>query len=274
MIELPEAVTLADQIRRTLVGRRIEEVEANHTPHGMTGFRGNPAAYPALLTGRTVTGATAWGGLVQVEAGDVRLVLGDGANPRLIPAGEPLPARHQLHLGLDDATSLVVTVQMYGGIQAFHDGENDSPYYEVAVARPSPLSDAFGTTHFQGLLDEPGVRGRSVKAFLATGQRIPGLGNGSLQDILWEAQVQPVRRVSTLTDAETDALLGSVRTTLATMTAAGGRSSERDLFGRPGGYATVMGRATVELPCPRCGGHVVKKAYLGGAVYFCPGCQA
>ena len=273
MIELPEAVTLAQQIRRTLAGRRIEEVEANHTPHGMTGFRGDPASYPALLRGRTVTGATAWGGLVQVEAGDVRVVLGDGAHPHLVRPGEPLPAKHQLHLGLDDGASLVVTVQMYGGIEAFLDAENDNPYYQVAVARPSPLSAAFDAAHLARLLDEPGARGRSAKAFLATGQRVPGLGNGTLQDILWNARVQPARRISTLSDMELDALLRSVRQTLTTMTEGGGRDTERDLFGAPGGYATVMGRATLERPCPRCGGHVVKKAYLGGAVYFCLGCQ-
>ena len=44
-------------------------------------------------------------------------------------------------------------------------------------------------------------------------------------------------------------------------------------MGRPGGYATVMSRTTLELPCPRCGGRRVKEAYLGGAVYFCAGCQ-
>ena len=273
MIELPEAVTLSRQIVTMLTGRRIEAVEVNHTPHGLTGFGGDPAGYPELLEGRTVTGAAAWGGLVEIQAADVRVVLGDGAHPRLVQPGAPLPAKHQLLLGLDDGASLVVTVQMYGGLHAFLDGQNDDPYYQVARAKPSPLSDGFDAVHVGRLLDEPGVRGRSAKAFLATEQRVPGLGNGTLQDILWNAGIQPVRRVSTLSDAEIDALLGSVRQTLRRMTDDGGRDTERDLVGRPGGYATVMGCGALERPCPRCGGRVVKQVYLGGAVYFCPGCQ-
>jgi formamidopyrimidine-DNA glycosylase len=28
-----------------------------------------------------------------------------------------------------------------------------------------------------------------------------------------------------------------------------------------------------EDACPKCGGTIVKEAYLGGAVYYCPVCQ-
>lgn len=273
MIELPEAVTLAGQIQRVLTGRRIDEVEVNHTPHGMTGFHGDPAAYPVLLTGCHVTRATSWGGLVEITADDQRIVLGDGATPRLYAQGEALPAKHQLRLTLDDGASLVVSVQMYGGIQVFADSQDDNPYYRVAVAAPSPLTEAFDAVYFDQLIAGPAVRTHSTKALLATEQRIPGLGNGTLQDILWTAQVLPTRPVGSLSGDEVAALFDSVRGTLAAMTTDGGRDTERDLFGEPGGYTAVMGRRTLALPCPRCRGAVVKRAYLGGAVYFCPGCQ-
>ena len=57
------------------------------------------------------------------------------------------------------------------------------------------------------------------------------------------------------------------------MTDRGGRNTEKDLFGRPGGYAVRLSRNTCAEPCPRCGGPIVKEAYLGGAVYYCPHCQ-
>lgn len=272
MIELPEAVNLAGQITRTLSGRRIDEVEANHTPHGLTGFHGDPAAYPGLLTGRTLSAARSWGGLVEIAADGARIVLGDGAYPRLVAPGRVLPAKHQLRLRLDDGASLVVSVQMYGGIQVF-EGQNDNPYYLVAVAKPSPLTDSFDAAYVAQLIADPAVRRRSTKALLTTGQRIPGLGNGSLQDIAWNARIRPMRPVETLSDAEVATLFDSVRRTLAAMTDGGGRDTENDLFGEPGRYRTVMSRNTVELPCPRCGGTVVKQTYLGGAVYYCPDCQ-
>lgn len=273
MIELPEATALAAQVTEALSGRTITGAEANHSPHKLVGFFGDPNAYPDLLIGQRITGARGVAGHLQVEAGDLRLVLGDGANPRLYPPGADLPDRHQLAVEFDDGSTLRVAAAMYGGIQVFHDGENDNPYYRVAQARPSPLTDAFDAAWFTGLLTADDAGGLSAKALLATGQRIPGLGNGVLQDVLWNARVHPRRKVRTLADAERAGLFDAVTGTLRRMAADGGRDTERDLFGRPGGYRTVLGRATLELPCPRCGGRVVKEPYLGGAVYFCSACQ-
>ncbi len=53
----------------------------------------------------------------------------------------------------------------------------------------------------------------------------------------------------------------------------GGRDTETDLFGMKGGYASILSRNTVGTACPRCGGTIAREAYLGGNVYYCPGCQ-
>lgn len=273
MIELPEAHTLANQATEALTGRTVVEAEANHTPHKLLWFFGDPARYGDLLTGRTVTGAVAHAGHVELAAGELRILLSEGAVPRLVPPGEPVPVKHQLRLDLDDGSTLVVAVAMYGGIQVFHDGENDNPYYQAALAAPSPLTPAFDAGYFTAMLDAEGAASLSAKAFLATGQRIPGFGNGVLQDVLWNARLHPKRKIGSLSDDERGALFASVTSTLAQMADAGGRDTERDLFGAPGGYATAMSRVTLELPCRRCGGPAVKEPYLGGAVYFCPQCQ-
>ena len=36
---------------------------------------------------------------------------------------------------------------------------------------------------------------------------------------------------------------------------------------------TLLSKNTFTEPCPGCGGAIVKEAYLGGAVYYCPVCQ-
>jgi formamidopyrimidine-DNA glycosylase len=113
----------------------------------------------------------------------------------------------------------------------------------------------------------------SAKAFLATEQRVPGLGNGVLQDILWTARIHPKRKMATLSEKDVDAMFQAVKQVLAEMTAQGGRDTERDLFGHPGGYQTVLSRNTVDTPCPACGTIIRKEAYLGGAIYYCAGCQ-
>lgn len=112
------------------------------------------------------------------------------------------------------------------------------------------------------------------QAFLATEQRIPGLGNGVLQDILFEAGIHPKLKLLALSEDRRYALYNSVVSTLRLMTAAGGRDTEPDLFGGNGAYATRMSKRTVGRSCPRCGGCIRKEAYLGGAVYFCDSCQS
>lgn len=273
MIELPEATTMAEQIRRSLAGAIVTEVEVNRTPHKMAFFTGDPHAYADHLKGRPLTGAVARGGLIEITVGDHQLVLSDGAYPRLVDPDEAVPDKHQLALVLEDGASLVVSVQMYGGMSLHPIGENDNPYYLTAVRAPSPLGPAFDDAHVSRLLAAPGVDRLSAKAFLATEQRIPGLGNGVLQDILWFAHVHPKRKMGTLDGRERAELFHSVRQTLREMTHLGGRSTERDARGNAGGYSVVMGRTTRSLPCARCGSRIVKEAYLGGAVYYCPDCQ-
>jgi formamidopyrimidine-DNA glycosylase len=89
------------------------------------------------------------------------------------------------------------------------------------------------------------VQKLSAKAFLATEQRIPGLGNGVLQDILWYANIHPKRKISTLSAEQKHKLFRSVKTILAEMTELGGRDTERDLFGCNGGYITRLSKKTV-----------------------------
>ena len=272
MIEMPEAHSLALQLAATVTGNTVASVVAGQSSHRFAFFTGDPGDYPALLVGRTVTDAVAHGGLVELGFGERRLLFGDGVNLRHHGAGTRPPDKHQLLLAFTDGSALSATVAMYGQLSCFT-GDFDNPYYRAASDKPSPLSDRFNAVHFDGLLAEPGARKLSLKAFLATGQRIPGLGNGVLQDIAWTARLHPRSKVGTLDADARHRLFATVTGLLRTMTEAGGRDTEHDLFGRPGGYPTVMSRRHLGEPCPRCGDPIVKQAYLGGSVYLSEGCQ-
>lgn len=129
----------------------------------------------------------------------------------------------------------------------------DEAYFEKMIAKAKPTL--------------------SAKALLATGQRIPGLGNGVVQDILFHAGIHPKRKVTTLSDLEKTDLLYSMKGTLSNMVELGGRNTEKDFFGNWGGYPVVLSRNTYKNPCPNCGHEIVREAYLGGTVYYCPVCQ-
>lgn len=272
MLELPEAAVIANQISQTLTGKVVSSVEANQSPHKFAWFHGDPGDYDRQLSGRTVRGAASRGGLLEVELDEMRLVCGDGVSPRVFAPQQPRPAKHQLLVEFTDGTSLTASVQMYGGIWAFPVGTFTNPYYLIAGTKPSPLSEQFDWEHFTSLLTDD-TRRKSAKAFLATEQRIPGLGNGVLQDILWNARISPRRPTDTLDESELTTLYQALKQTLQQMTSGGGRDTEKDLFGQPGGYATRLSKLTGSYPCPACGGSIRKEAYLGGSVYYCPTCQ-
>jgi len=272
MIEIPEAAFLAQQLNDTISTKTIRRVIAAHNPHGFAWYFGDPGGYPGMLVGKTIGTAASLGGMVEIQVKDVVLLFGDGVNLRFHKTPAEQPLRHQLLVEFDDSSALSATVAMYGGLWCFPRGANDNPYYLVSREKPSPLLDGFTDGYFSSLF-LPELEKLSLKAFLATQQRIPGLGNGVLQDILYHAGLHPKNKMASLGKERRAALFHTVKTILGNMAAGGGRDTERDLFGNAGGYLTRMSKNTVGKPCARCGNTIQKQAYLGGSIYFCPGCQ-
>lgn len=217
MIELPEAVMLARQLDQAVSGRRVVRVVANHSPHRQAWFSGRPEAYASLLEGSTAAGVTSSGGCVRIALDLAHLVFAEGVVLRVQRTGESRPAKHQLLLEWDDGAALSAAVQMYGGLWAYREGSFDSPYLSAAERAASPLSDAFDRAYFDHMLASEGLQKLSAKALLATEQRISGLGNGVLQDILYAARIHPRRKDGTFGGGEREALFESVKQTLGEM---------------------------------------------------------
>jgi len=273
MIELPEAVTISAQLSKNISGRRIAGVVAGLTPHKLAWFYGDKEGYSALLAGKTVEKAAAFGGFVQIKAASINILFNDGIICRMHQKGEPRPVRHQLLIEFEDGCALSLVVQMYGGMGAFVEGELDNIYYRIAKEKPSPLSTAFDKKYFDALISLPELQKLSLKALIATGQRITGLGNGVLQDILFNAKMHPKKKTNTLSGQDKEALFNSIKDTLLAMAEAGGRDTETDLFGKAGGYQSILSKNTAGKPCAVCGTIIQKEAYLGGSIYYCGKCQ-
>ena len=131
----------------------------------------------------------------------------------------------------------------------------------------------FNETYFYKIISDPDLQNLSVKALLATEQRIPGLGNGVLQDILFNAGIHPKKKVCSLYAEEKKSVFVAIKLTLQYMAEKGGRDTERDLFGNLGGYKTLCSKNTAGKPCPQCGSLIQKSSYMGGSVYYCEKCQ-
>lgn len=273
MLELPEAAVIAGQLNETVASKKILKVMAAHTPHKFAWFSGDPQSYHPLLAGQTIVRAAGYGSMVEIKTESAMMVFGDGVGLRYHGSNETRPNKHQLLIEFENGAAVSATVQMYGGLWCSNNGNFDNVYYRVAKEKPSPLVGQFNEAYFEQLITIPEVAKLSAKACLATEQRIPGLGNGVLQDILWTAGIHPKRKISTLSEAERAKLLITVKSILTAMTEQGGRNTEKDLYGKNGGYQTVMCKNNTGLPCPHCGNPIKKETYLGGSIYFCGECQ-
>jgi formamidopyrimidine-DNA glycosylase len=271
MLELPEAVVIARQINQTLIGKRIFHAAANQSSHKFAWYTGDPARYNDRLAGKTIGTASALAGMVEIKVEDMTLAL--STLMRYYARGEKLPAKHQLLLEFADQSAFACSVQMWGCMLCFREGENPGlGDYALAQLRPSAVDDRFDRALFDTLFTA-GTPKLSAKAFLATEQRIPGLGNGVLQDILWTARIHPKRKMAELSPAEVEGMFKAVKSVLKDMVDQGGRDTETDLFGHSGGYKTVLSKNTVDKPCPACSALIKKEAYMGGSIYYCPVCQ-
>jgi formamidopyrimidine-DNA glycosylase len=213
----------------------------------------------------------AFGGHLEIRADDLLIVISTPI--RYHAQNERLPNKHQLLVTFVDDSAFSCTVQMWGALACFSENErSDIPDYLISREKPSPLSDEFDRAYFDSLFDGK-TDNLSAKAFLATEQRIPGLGNGVLQDILWTAKIHPRKKMVDLSRKEITQMYRAVKSVLQKMTHQGGRDTEFDLFGCTGGYQTILSKNTVGKACPICGTLIQKEPYLGGRIYFCNHCQ-
>ena len=288
-MSIAENQVIANQLQNTVLGKTIVKTVANQNPHSFVWFATEPLfafapkeisnnqaeQYDSLLTGKRIEKIDVHGDNIYLYVGGRALLL--CAIPvRYYGANEKQPKRHQLQLTFDDGSVLALCGSLGGVIFLFEVGE-DGWAIGYRNKFPSLLSADFTEEFFLKLIDDTDLTklkpAKSVKCFLATKNRIPGLDNAILHEILWEARVNPKSVMAALGRDEYKRLYAAIKKVLPAVIAAGGRDTEKDIFGNFGGYATKASKNTLGKPCGRCGEQIVKEAYMGGAVYYCPKCQ-
>jgi formamidopyrimidine-DNA glycosylase len=273
MIEIPEAINLSKQFNKTIKGKTIKKVIAAHTPHKFTWFFGEPENYQKKLQNKKIGETTYFGGYVETSIDNMKLLFHEGVNLRYIKDKSKVPEKHQILIEFTDGTYLYGVTRMYGGIGCFKENTLDNKYYKKAKEKPHPLSTDFNEKYFNELISDENIQKLSTKAFLATEQRIPGLGNGILQDILYNARIHPKHKLKDLTEKQKKDMFNSIKNTIQEMTDKNGRGTEKDLFSKPGNYISKVCKDTVGKNCKICNSKIEKANYMGGSVYYCSNCQ-
>ena len=280
MIELPEAIIIAQQIDSELKGKEISSGISGHTPHrfAFSDKKIPHAKFAKIVPGKTIGDSFAHGMaiLTNIDPGYMLSLGCGGERIHYHTSKETLPEKHQLKLDFHDDTFLTVTVSGWGEVRLLNasDFPNHPHLRHNAI---SPLSEGFTFGYFAGLFDtlpeDKRTQKTSAKFFIISKPGVYGVGNGCLHDILFRAKIHPKRQMLALSTTERKVLHKSIQDTLSEMVKLGGRESEFDLFNKRGGYKLILHSKVVGQPCPECGNTIQKIAYLGGSSYFCSSCQ-
>lgn len=269
MPELPDLTVVAEELTRRIAGRPVLAATA---PMPIL-VRATPEALSAL-EGARVGSATRRGKFLLLpfeREGEVDRIL--AANPML--AGrfwltgprDRVRARTGLRLVLDGEVELrYVDREMLGKLYLVRPDEMDSipGWSDMGPDADDPelTLEAFRAR----IRRHPG----ELKPLLRNPRFVAGIGNAYSDEILWEAQLAPFRKRSTLADADVERLYHAMRDVLA-------RAAEK-LRGLVPPEIQTQHREFLQVhlrggsPCPRCGRELRQ---IGGreATTFCRTCQ-
>jgi len=138
-----------------------------------------------------------------------------------------------------------------------------------------PLSLGFNQKQLEELLSS--ARGE-IKKVLMDQKAISGIGNIYANEILWEAKINPFKKVKELKKEETKRLFQAIKKILIIAIKYQGTSAKdetyRNLEGEKGSYAKFLKVYQKEgEPCSRCATLIKRVKNQGRSTFYCPQCQ-
>lgn len=268
MPELPELEVLRELLERTIAGRSV--LAARALRPGL--LRTADPPLDALIGAR----------LESIERRGKHLILSFGpelhAVVHLMLAGRLLVCDTAtrstkatgLTVSLDDGRDLRLIEGGHTKRASLHVVRRPDAVARLARAGVEPLSPEFTVDLLRELATD---RRRQAKKLLTDQSMIAGIGSAYADEILFAAELSPVRYVNRLSDEEIERLHGAVQDVLGSaIDEVRGRASEGSFVGEGRPFAQVY-KKTGE-PCPRCSTPIAEIRYAQTRTFYCPSCQA
>lgn len=267
MPELPDIVVYIESLERRLLGARCEGVRVA-SPSVLRTF---DPPYDAPV-GREIVGFRRVGKRIAFEfSDDLWLVIHLMVAGRLRwePLKKPIPKKVGLAALDFESGSLLLTEQgtkRRAGIWLFN-GFEGAESLDRGGIEPLEVSDQ----EFTGALRS---ENRTLKRALTDPRIFSGIGNAYSDEILWVAQMSPVKRTGQMSDEEASRLHQAVVESLTDWT-----ERLRDEVGE--GWPTKVTAFRDDMavhgkfgePCPRCGSKVQRIVYAANETNYCATCQ-
>ncbi|MBU0613609.1 hypothetical protein KKB10_06425 [Patescibacteria group bacterium] len=130
-----------------------------------------------------------------------------------------------------------------------------------------PLLAQFTIESFQEILKRKQLG--DVKGRLTDQKLIAGIGNAYVDEILWEAKINPSRVASLLKEKEVEALFKSIQKVINESIREVRKRLKGEIFGEPREFLAVHRKKE----CPNCFAKIRRIELNKKGTYFCPRCQ-
>jgi len=269
-MELPELTVLGNQMNKETGGKRISKIEvANPKCLNMPFDR-----FQKIIAGKTIRSVESRGKWLFIQLdGDYILLFNPGMGADVIHfrPSDKLPEKYGIKFVLDDKTGLTIRVWWFCYLHLVQ-ADKLSEHKLAGKLGVTPLDKNFTLNGFKQLLVR---KGGGIKTFLLDQKNIAGIGNVYIQDVLFNAKIHPLRKISSLTGEETEALYKSMKSVLNDSVRLGGLSYEKDFYGKKGGYGIDQFKIAYKpgKPCPICNTTIQKIKTGSTSSFICPKCQ-
>ena len=272
MPEMPEIETIARQLRKTIVGKRIEAVRLSGLP-----LR-KPIAqdFCARLRGRMIRKILRRGKYIVAELEPKAFwLIHLGMSGRVLYQARASGRTKHTHavVRFSDATELEYLDPRRFGMLAAYEVPGPAQVPELRALGKDPLSSGFCSKWLWPVMKKSR---QEVKSFLLDQRKIAGLGNIYACESLFLARIHPARRCCTLTKGEMSRMASAIRKVLRIAIRNNGTSFS-DFMGLDGSRGKNQGFLAVFQrdgeACVRCGAPIQRIRQANRSSFYCPTCQ-
>lgn len=276
---MPEVETLAKQLRKVLMDKRIAEVRLS----GLPLRRPIDSEFVSRLRGRTIRKILRRGKYIVVELEPKAFwLIHLGMSGRILYRGQkgtncrdtPLMRRHtHAVFRFSDLSELEYRDHRRFGLLAAYEVLRISQVPEIRCLGKDPLSSGFCGKWLWTQLQKSRTE---IKSFLLDQRKVAGLGNIYVCESLFHSRISPTRRCFSLTPDEAEHLAGAIRRVLRTAIRHNGTSFSdfTDSDGKPGenqNHLAVFDREGVK--CVRCDTRIRRIRQGNRSSFYCSCCQ-
>lgn len=274
MPELPEVVTIKNQLSRKIIGKVIRKVDVK-VPK-MVNL--SVSKFKCTLKGRKIINIErkAKALIFKLDKGNLLVHMKMTGQLVFLKNKKNLSKWKYTHIIFyfkDRSLLLFNDLRKFGYIKYFEDKELGKEIEKMKLGI-EPLSKEFTFKKFKELLK---IKPKSkIKLFLMDNKMIVGIGNIYANEILFRAGIRPTRLVKSLKETEIKKLYKAIIVILKKAIKHKGSSVDQylDALGQAGTFGKlhkVYGKKGQK--CPRCNGKIIRISLGQRGTFYCPKCQ-